>query len=161
MIDDHLPAALAGRLSEAAQKSLQESVREKRLALLAAGLGLGETGALDALARATGLPVLEAPQADLDALSALPARLAHEYQVIPVLVGDQPEESSGLRSQVSGLSTAPLALATAWPPNADIADWIATFTPRPLVWHLAPADRVQELINGNYGVGSEIGRAHV
>ncbi len=147
MIDDHLPAALAGRLSEAAQKSLQESVREKRLALLAAGLGLGETGTLDALARATGLPVLEVPQVDPAALSALPARLAHEYQIVPVLTGDQPEETSGL-------STAPLALATAWPPNADIADWIATFTPRPLVWHLAPADRVQELINANYGVGS-------
>ena len=58
MMDDTLPAALADRLSEAALKSLQESVREKRIALLASGLGLGETGALEALARVTGLPVL-------------------------------------------------------------------------------------------------------
>ncbi|MDI1335457.1 MAG: GspE/PulE family protein [Lacunisphaera sp.] len=145
-LDDTLPAALADRLSEAAQKSLAESVREKRLALLASGLGLGETGALDALARTTGLPVLDAPQIDPEALAAFPARLAHEFQVVPVLI--EPP-TSGLSSQVSGLH-----LATPWPPNATIADWIATFTSRPLVWHLAPADRVLQLINENYGVGS-------
>jgi type II secretory ATPase GspE/PulE/Tfp pilus assembly ATPase PilB-like protein len=156
MMDDPLPAALTDRLSAAALKSLQESLREKRLALLAAGLGLNEAGALEALARATGLPALDAPQADKDALALFPARLAHEFQVVPVLasvqpsaVSRQPEDTSGFRSHVSALH-----LATAWPPDATIADWIATFTPRPLVWHLAPSDRVQLLINENYGVGS-------
>jgi type II secretory ATPase GspE/PulE/Tfp pilus assembly ATPase PilB-like protein len=149
MMDDTLPAALTDRLSEAALKSLQESVREKRLALLASGLGLGESGALDALARATGLPVLEAPVIDQDALAAFPARLAHEFQVVPVL-----PPVPALNAQPSTLNSGSLHLATAWPPNATIADWIATFTPRPLVWHLAPHDRVSQLINENYGVGS-------
>jgi type II secretory ATPase GspE/PulE/Tfp pilus assembly ATPase PilB-like protein len=144
---DTLPAVLASRLAEPARKALQESLREKRLALLASGLGLDEAGALAALAQATGLPVLEAPQIDREALAVFPARLAHEYQVVPVLLADQPPASSGLRS-------APLALASPWPPDATIADWIATFTPSPLVWHLAPADRVSSLINDNYGVGS-------
>ncbi len=139
--DEPLPSALAGRLPEAALKSLQESVREKRLALLASGLGLGETGALEALAQATGLPVLEAPQVDREALAVLPTRLAHEFQVVPVI------------APAPGASGA-LHLATPWPPDATIADWIATFTPRPLAWHLAPADRVQALIHENYGVGS-------
>ncbi|MBI2497654.1 MAG: type II/IV secretion system protein [Opitutae bacterium] len=143
---DVMPATLISRLSESAQKSLTESVREKRLALLASGLGLGEAGALDALARTTGLPVLEAPQVDPEALAAFPARLAHEYQVVPVQVVSNPE------SEISNPKA--LHLATPWPPNSTIADWIATFTPRPLVWHLAPADRVQQLINENYGVGS-------
>ena len=147
MMDDTLPSALTDRLSEAARKSLQESVREKRLAVLATGLRLDEAGALDALARATGLPVLETPQIDPDALVVLPARLAHEFQVVPVL-------SSALATGDRPPVTGPLHLATAWPPNATIADWIATFTPRALVWHLAPADRVQLLINENYGVGS-------
>ncbi len=146
MMDDALPAPLADRLPEPAQKSLVESVREKRLALLASGLGLSEGGALAALAAVTGLPVLEAPQIDPEALEAFPARLAHEFQVVPVL---PPAPASGLGPQASGLN-----LATPWPPNATIADWIATFTPRPLTWHLAPADRVAQLINENYGVGS-------
>jgi len=144
MMDDSLPAALADRLSEAAQKSLQESVREKRLTLLAAGLATNESGALEVLARATGLPVIDAPQVDPDALTILPARLAHEFQVVPVLVPAVASATLG----------GPLHLATPWPANATIADWIATFTPRPLVWHLAPPDRVQLLLNENYGVGS-------
>jgi general secretion pathway protein E len=144
MMDDALPAALADRLSEAAQSSLQESVREKRLALLAAGLAINESGALEALARVTGLPVLEALRVDPEALALLPARLAHEFQVVPVLPPDPGPATPSAR----------LHLATPWPPNATIADWIATFTPRPLVWHLAPPDRVQLLLNENYGVGS-------
>ena len=147
MMDDLLPASLSDRLSEAARKALQESVREKRLALLAAGLALNESGALDLLARATGLTVIESPQVDPEALAALPARLAHEFQVVPVLAS---APATGDRLPATG----PLHLASAWLPNATIADWIATFTPRPLAWHLAPPDRVQLLINENYGVGS-------
>ena len=157
MMDDTLPAALASRLAEPALKALQESLREKRLALLAAGLALGETAALDALARATDLPVLPAPQIDRAALVILPARLAHEYQVVPVMPPspDAPRPDEPRRSLGEGGSpAASLHLATPWPPDITIADWIATFTPRPLVWHLAPADRVQSLIHENYGVGS-------
>ncbi len=147
---DTLPATLAARLAEPARKALDESLREKRLGLLASGLNLPEAAALAALAEATGLPVLDAPQVDKESLTLLPARLAHEYQIVPVLPPPAPADLSGLRSQVSGF----LALATPWPPDAIVADWVATFTPRPVIWHLAPADRVQSLINENYGVGS-------
>jgi type II secretory ATPase GspE/PulE/Tfp pilus assembly ATPase PilB-like protein len=151
-MDDTLPATLTARLPEAVQKSLHESVREKRLALLATGLGANATFALEVLARAADLPVLEAPKIDKAALALFPARLAHQFQVVPVLPGDQPEPLP------AGHEPTPLPdalhLATAWLPNEIIADWIATFTSRPLVWHLAAADRVQLLINENYGVGS-------
>ena len=33
-------------------------------------------------------------------------------------------------------------------------DWIHSFTPRPLIWHLAVPERVHQLIIENYGVGS-------
>ncbi len=145
---DTLPAALAARLAEPARKALDESLREKRLSLLASGLHLSEAAALAALADATGLPLLDAPQVDKDALATLPARLAHEYQIVPVKKG---EPGSG--AQPSTLSPH-LHLATPWPPDAIVADWVATFTPRAVRWHLAPADRVQSLINENYGVGS-------
>ena len=35
-----------------------------------------------------------------------------------------------------------------------MADWMRTFTPRPLVWHLAIPERVHQLIIENFGVGS-------
>jgi type II secretory ATPase GspE/PulE/Tfp pilus assembly ATPase PilB-like protein len=152
-----LPAALAGRLGDPARKALDESLREKRLGLLASGLGLGEGAALEALAGATGLPVLDAPKVDRDSLTVLPARMAHEYQVVPVLPlssPDAPRPDEPRRTVGEGGQASHLHLATPWPPDAIIADWIATFTARPVAWHLAPADRVQSLINENYGVGS-------
>ncbi|MDR1279624.1 MAG: GspE/PulE family protein, partial [Opitutaceae bacterium] len=51
-------------------------------------------------------------------------------------------------------SPPPLHLATPWPPDLQIIDWIATFTPRPVTWHLSLAERVRQLIVENYGVGS-------
>ncbi|MBI2516073.1 MAG: type II/IV secretion system protein [Opitutae bacterium] len=145
--DTFLPAALAASLPEAAQKLLGESPREKRLAVLATALGADEAAALAQLARATGLPLLDAPRIDAASLGAFPARLAHEYQIVPVAPVASASDSSALDAQ-------PLLLATSWPPDTDIIDWLATFTPRRPVWHLAPPDRVQELINANYGVGS-------
>ena len=104
MTDDPLPAALAARLPEAAQKLLRESRREKRLGLLATSLRVPEDAALALLAEATGLPSLQTPEVDPDALAAFPARLAHEYQVVPVRAP-------------AGAPTTTLHLATAWPPD--------------------------------------------
>jgi general secretion pathway protein E len=160
LTQEPLPAVLAERLSESALKALHETVREKRLALLAASLSQGESAALAALSHATGLPVLETPEVDPGALAAFPARLAHEFQVVPVLVGGMPPSSAAAsaktepREAEASTGAPPLHLATVWPPDATIVDWIASFTPRPLAWHLAPPDRVAQLINENYGVGS-------
>ena len=35
-----------------------------------------------------------------------------------------------------------------------MTDWLRTFTPRPLVWHLAVPERIHQLIIENFGVGS-------
>eukprot|EP01031_Cornospumella_fuschlensis_P014946 gene14946-biopygen12631 len=35
-----------------------------------------------------------------------------------------------------------------------MGDWLRTFTPRPLVWHLAVPERIHQLIIENFGVGS-------
>jgi type II secretory ATPase GspE/PulE/Tfp pilus assembly ATPase PilB-like protein len=35
-----------------------------------------------------------------------------------------------------------------------MSDWLRTFTPRPLVWHLAVPERIHQLIIENFGVGS-------
>src|SRR6202020_61808 len=48
----------------------------------------------------------------------------------------------------------PLHLASSWIPDASMNDWLRTFTPRPLVWHLAVPERVRQLIIENFGVGS-------
>jgi type II secretory ATPase GspE/PulE/Tfp pilus assembly ATPase PilB-like protein len=157
MTTDLLPAALTARLPEPTQKALAEAPRDQRLALLASGLGVNDTTALVALAENTGLPVLDAPFVDRASLATFPARLAHEFQVAPVLApGVKPaaKTDAATAEAVAPSPATPLFLATPWPPDSTIVDWINTFTPRPVVWHLSPADRVQQLINDNYGVGA-------
>ncbi len=146
-----LPAALAARLDAAQAQAVLEAPREKRLAVLAAALGLAEPEALQAVADAAGLGVASNLEPDPGARGLLPARLVHDYQVIPIRHGPPP----GPEAEADAASArAPLHLATAWPPDAVMTDWLRTFTPRPPVWHLAVPERVHQLIIENHGVGS-------
>jgi type II secretory ATPase GspE/PulE/Tfp pilus assembly ATPase PilB-like protein len=154
------PFSLDRLLAPEAAASVVEAPRSERLLALAGALGVSAEAALATLADASGLPALSDPAIDADALRVLPARLVHEYQLIPVttkktsvgaLAATDPAPAG---DEPAADPHAPLHLASAWPPTAEIADWIATFTARPLVWFLAPADRVRELIVANYGVGA-------
>ncbi len=143
-----------------------DAPRAERVLALAGVLSSPPEAALSALSEASGLPLCSDPAIDGESLRILPARLVHEYQLAPIKDPAAPASNATNASDAglghSSLDTgdsdeaeplAPLHLATAWPPSAEIQDWLATFTPRPLVWHLAPADRVRELIVANYGVG--------
>jgi len=141
---DILPASLVAQLGETQLQSLIEAPREKRLAILAAALQLSEAAALSALAAATGLDTASNLEADAEARGLIPARLVHDYQIIPIRLGE--EAGDGAQSA--------LHLATAWPPDNVMADWLRTFTSRRPVWHLAVPERVHQLIIENYGVGS-------
>ena len=139
--DQHgLPRALAERLGDEARAAFAEAPREARFRLLAQALNLDEAALLAELARLTGLEVLAEPAIDAEGLKVLPARIAAEAQVVPTILAGAPEGR--------------LNLVTALPPDAATMDWVATFTPRRPKWFLAPPERVAQLINENYGVGS-------
>jgi general secretion pathway protein E len=148
---DPLPASLVARLTEEQLQSVREATRGQRLTALAAALALPEPEALSTLAAAAGLDIASNLETDPDARGLLPARLVHDYQIIPIKLGPAPENPD---SQLSALNSQPLHLATAWLPDAVMADWLRTFTPRPLVWHLAVPERIHQLIIENFGVGS-------
>ena len=138
----------------AAQRlQMQEAPRVERLAVLARIQGCDLNGALVQLAKLTGLTLATDLRPDAQAVPLLPPRMVHDYQVMPIQIP-------------SGTGDAALHLATVWPPDADMVDWLATCTSRTLCWHLAPPDRVRQLIIENYGVGSgsleegEAGPAH-
>jgi len=85
--------------------------------------------------------VVLSPQAASEATAWFPARLAHDYQVTPI-------------QAAPGAGDDELCVATCWPPSDDVVDWTASFSPKPLRWFLAPADRLRQLIVENYGVGA-------
>ena len=151
LASDSLPAVLAARLTEEQLQSVREAARGQRLAALAAALTQPEPETLIAVAQAAGLDIASNLETDPAARGLLPARLVHDYQIIPIQFG--PAAAEGEDAAEATPST-PLHLATAWLPDAIMADWLRTFTPRPLVWHLAVPERIHQLIIENFGVGS-------
>ncbi|MEO7413384.1 MAG: GspE/PulE family protein [Opitutaceae bacterium] len=157
LLTDQLPASLAERLTEEQRQAVIEAPREKRLEVLTAALGVTEPEALRALATAAGLSIASNLEADPEARGLVPARLVHDYQIIPI----KPKTESVAASSNPDafvpelpLQVQPLHLATAWLPDGVMGDWLRTFTIRPLVWHLAVPERVHQLIIENFGVGS-------
>ncbi len=135
-----LPAALRSRLKEEQLRSLAEVSRAQRLAAFSTALGIDQAAALQELRAATGLTVITDLRPDPEALPLLPARLVRDFLIVPILSA---ESAPGA-----------LTLATTWPVDDIVLDWLATFTPRPLRWVLAPADRISQLIVESYGVGA-------
>ena len=151
LASDTLPAVLAARLTEEQLQSVREAARGQRLAALAAALTLPEPETLTAVAQAADLDIASNLETDPAARGLLPARLVHDYQIIPIQFGPSAPEGE---DAAEATSSTPLHLATAWLPDAIMADWLRTFTPRPLVWHLAVPERIHQLIIENFGVGS-------
>jgi general secretion pathway protein E len=135
-----LPAAIAARLTDEQRRALAEAPRARRLALLAEALRVAEPDARTEFSRATGLPVATDLRIDPAALPVLPARLVRDFHIAPLLVAGTDEQQ--------------LHLATPWPADEVMTDWIATFTSRHVHWHLAPAERIGQLILDHYGVGA-------
>jgi general secretion pathway protein E len=150
LLQDTLPEAIAARLSDEQRQAVLEAPRGARLAALVSALGSTEDEVLAELARSCGLDIATNLETNPGARGLLPARLVHDFQIIPIRYG-APESPEG---ETEPTPATPLHLASAWLPDAAMGDWLRTFTPRPLAWHLAVPERVHQLIIENFGVGS-------
>lgn len=149
-----LPAALVERLTEEQRQAISEAPRGHRLHTVAQYLKITEPEALTALAIASELAVASNLEADDAALNVLPARLVHDYQIVPILYRGGTRAPMGEPPRSDDDPNAPLHLATAWPADDVMVDWIKTFTNRPLVWHLGVPEKIHQLILQHFGVGS-------
>jgi general secretion pathway protein E len=149
LLKDALPEGIAAKLGEDQRQAIVEAPRGERLATLVAALGVDENTALAQLAAAGGIHVASNLETDPGARGLLPARLVHDFQIIPIRV-----EGGSSDEAAEPTPSTPLHIASAWLPDREMADWLRTFTPRPVVWHLAVPERVHQLIIENFGVGS-------
>ena len=155
LIQEFLPAALAERLTEEQRQSVLEASRGQRMAAVAAALALNEANVLTLVAGAVGLEIATDIRPDRASLNLLPARLVHDYQIVPIAAPSATGPAGGEdQAPAPPDSRTVLHLAASWPPNEAILDWVRTFTPRPIKWHLAQPDRVHQLIIEHFGVGS-------
>src|SRR5688572_12559623 len=96
-----LPAVLAGTLTDEQRQAINEAPREKRLEALAAALSRPEPEVLTKLAAAANLDVASNLETDPDARGLLPARLVHEYQIIPTRWSGGRRQETGDRGQIT------------------------------------------------------------
>ncbi|MFT3869145.1 MAG: ATPase, T2SS/T4P/T4SS family [Nibricoccus sp.] len=150
-----LPGPLADRLTDEQILIVLEATRGQRLKTIAPHLGLSEPDALVFLSEACGLGIATNLEADKASLSLFPARLVHDYQIVPIKYRAENEPPPPPNAEEPAiLPTTPLHLAAAWPADATVIDWVRTFTPRPLVWHLGVPEKIHQLIMQHFGVGS-------
>ena len=155
LIQESLPAVLGERLTDEQRQAVLEAPRGQRVATAAAALGQGEAEVLALIAGAAALEIASEIKPDRASLSLLPARLVHDYQIVPIAAPGAVEPDNAARTPATPPDARTvLHLAASWPPNDTILDWVRTFTPRPLRWHLALPDRVHQLIIEHFGVGS-------
>ena len=133
-----IPESIA-RLDDAARSRVLEAPRNVRLARLADELHESPEEALAAIARETGLALADPASFDIEELSNLPVRLVHEFCCVP------------LKSPKVGR----LRLATAWPPEGRMDDWVYAACDREAEWALAPGEALTKTITEHLGVGSE------
>src|SRR5690606_31472793 len=128
------------RLTDEQRRAVLEAPRARRVVVLAESLRIGEAEARTELAQATELPIAAELRVDPAAIPILPARLVRDFHIAPLAVANATENQ--------------LHLATPWPTDPVMTDWISTFTSRDVRWHLAPAERIGQLILDHYGVGA-------
>jgi len=128
------------KLNEELRSEVQGMRRSERLERIA-DLENRELSALVAdLSEHTGLAIADPESFDLDRLNSIPLRILHEFHCVPIKTGEEDDS---------------LTLATGWPVESIMDDWVyATCGQRP-VWQLANPDRISKFITQNLGVGAE------
>jgi hypothetical protein len=111
-----LPESIASRLTEEQRQAVLEAPRGNRLSVLFAALGIDENAALTLAAQASGLDIATNLETDPGARGLLPARLVHDFQIIPIRVGPP----AGPDGDAEPTPSTPLHLASAWLPDASM-----------------------------------------
>lgn len=115
--------------------------RSERLEKLAEWKNKNLSEMVDWLEDQIVMPVVSHDQFDLERLSSIPLRILHEFHCVPI--------------KPQGVDENQLALATGWPIEDIMDDWVyATCGQRPQ-WRLANPDRISKFITQNLGVGAE------
>ncbi len=130
-------------LAEDQKAELEGLRRSERLEQLAKWKNKNLSELLEWLGNQTGMSVVSHEQFDLDRLSSIPLRILHEFHCVPIKSldgkGDEGE----------------LILATGWPIDDVMGDWVYATCGRRPIWKLANPDRISKFITQNLGVGAE------
>jgi general secretion pathway protein E len=126
-------------LDPAQREAVLGAPRQDRVRVLSQLLLRGEGEVLQSVATASGLELRRPDDFDVSNLGAIPARLMHEYQCVPV------------KAETNGV----LHLCTVWPPDSEMDEWIYAACGQEVQWSLGPSEKIGSFITKHLGVGFE------
>ncbi len=142
---DSLPVLVG--LTDEQRATLADLPRAQRAEQLAQYLEQSVDEVTARLAAESGVKIASHDHFDLERLEGLPIRLINEYHCVPVRFEvDEADPDSGEQ---------PLRLATSWPPDPLMGEWVFAACGREPEWLLASSDRIGKFITANLGVGAE------
>lgn len=136
----NLPAQFQQRLSPEAFEQFELLEREAKIEFLAKECALSEPVVLAEIAQASGLQIIEDIQIPIKDLPNIPVRILNEYKCLPIAV--DPLKKS-------------IRMATVWPPEPLMDQWLFALTGHSTEWTLAPADKIIDAMTRAFGVGSD------
>jgi general secretion pathway protein E len=144
---------LFASLTDEQRAALAEQPRARRAEVLAASLKVGADDILARLAEESGLPVVPPERFDLEQIGRLPVRLVNEYHCVPI-------RAAGAAPTDGAAAAAPAAddvldVATGWPPEPGMDEWIFAAAGCDVCWHLADPEKISKFITQNLGVGAD------
>ncbi|MBT63724.1 MAG: secretion system protein E [Puniceicoccaceae bacterium] len=106
------------------------------------------------LAELAELPVVQNFELIENPTATLPLRMIHEYQCIPIKTEADEDRAFSDDLAAETDQSAPIALATLWPPDEAMNRWIYAVSGRNAQWFMGDPEQITETITQNFGVGS-------
>ncbi|WP_269524860.1 GspE/PulE family protein [Coraliomargarita parva] len=137
-------------LDDEQRAQLQALPRAERLNQIAVARNKPTNVVVHEAASLSKLPVLNSIELVENPTAALPLRLIHEYQCVPVrstVAEESEEETDAADKRV-------IPLVTLWPPDERMDRWIYAVCGRKPEWHLGDPEQVINTITQHFGVGA-------
>ena len=134
--------------------ALEEARRGEKLQRLAEFANQPLSKVFELAAQACSIQLVPPERFDLKRLQSIPVRILHEFHCVPVLPEafgeDEAAEAVPPAAEEQGL-----ILATAWPWDEVMDDWIYAACGSRAHWVWAHPERITDFITQNLGVGAE------
>ncbi len=131
-------SGIIASLTEDQRAEVSASHRKERLGLVSNYSKLGLDAALCRISEESKYAIEESPVFDTERVREMPARLVHEYFILPL-------ETEGDA----------WVLATAWPPDSLVDDWLFATIGQDVEWRLVKPELINRFVTEFFGVGSE------
>ena len=129
-------------LDEGQRSTVSSLPRSDRLVELATLRNRSTRDVMSELADLASIPLIKDIELIENPTATVPLRMIHEYQCIPIKTEHAPDPS------------APIALATLWPPDEAMERWVYAVSGRNAQWFMGDPVQIIETITQHFGVGS-------